>query len=121
MADKAVEEFIVEAEWNPYPLVRYNERPDVAANHLLEGHLLLMVDTSPSIIILPTTYFNHLEHAEEYRQEPAVGTFIRWIRLLAILASVYLLLLWLLFAMHPTLLPKALSFIGLNEEVQKIR
>jgi len=118
MADKAVEEFIVEAEWNPYPLVRYTERPDVAANHLLEGHLLLMVDTSPSIIILPTTYFDHLEHAEEYRQAPAVGTFIRWIRLLAILASVYLLPLWLLFAMDPTLLPKALSFIGPNEEGQ---
>jgi len=118
MADKAVEEFIVESEWNPYPLVRYTERPDVAANHLLEGHLLLTVDTSPSIIILPTTYFDHLEHAEEYRQAPAVGTFIRWIRLLAILASVYLLPLWLLFAMDPTLLPKALSFIGPNEEGQ---
>ncbi|HLR41125.1 MAG TPA: spore germination protein [Virgibacillus sp.] len=118
MADKAVEEFIVESEWNPYPLVRYTERPDVAANHLLEGHLLLTVDTSPSIIILPTTFFDHLEHAEEYRQAPAVGTFIRWIRLLAILASVYLLPLWLLFAMDPTLLPKALSFIGPNEEGQ---
>src|SRR5690625_1129969 len=118
MADKAVEEFIVESEWNPYPLVRYTERPDVAANHLLEGHLLLTVDTSSSIIILPTTYFDHLEHAEEYRQAPAVGTFIRWIRLLAILASVYLLPLWLLFAMDPTLLPKALSFIGPNEEGQ---
>src|SRR5699024_2707149 len=82
MADKAVEEFLVESEWTRYPLVRYTERPDVAANHLLEGHLLLTVDTSPSIIILPTTFFNHLEHAEEYRQAPAVGTFIRWIRLL---------------------------------------
>lgn len=118
MAEKAIEEFIVEAEWNAYPLVRYTERPDVAANHLLEGHLLLTVDTSPSIIILPTTFFDHLEHAEEYRQAPAVGTFIRWIRLLAILASVYLLPLWLLFAMDPTLLPKALSFIGPNEEGQ---
>src|SRR5699024_9441654 len=76
IADTAVEEFIVEAEWNPYQLVRYTERPDVAANHLLEGHLLLTVDTSPSVIILPTTFFDHLEHAEEYRQTPAVGTFI---------------------------------------------
>lgn len=116
MADKAIEEFIVESEWNPYPLVRYTERPDVAANHLLEGHIILTVDTSPSVIILPTTYFDHLEHAEEYRQAPAIGTFIRWIRILAILASIYLLPLWLLFAMEPALLPKALSFIGPNEE-----
>ncbi len=116
MADKAVEEFIVDEQWNPFPLVRYTERPDVAANHILEGHIVLMVDTSPSVIILPTTFFDHLEHAEEYRQSPAVGTFIRWIRVFAIMASIFLLPLWLLFVMEPALLPNSLSFIGPNEE-----
>ncbi|MGR6019168.1 spore germination protein [Bacillus paranthracis] len=51
------------------------KRPDVAANHLLEGHVLVLVDTSPSAMITPTTYFHHLQHAEEFRQNPAVGTF----------------------------------------------
>src|SRR5690625_3840184 len=72
MAEKALDEFIIDHRWNPYPLVRYTERPDLAANHLLEGHLLIYVDTSPSIIILPTTFFDHLEHAEEYRQTLAI-------------------------------------------------
>lgn len=116
MADKTVEEFIVEQKWNAYPLVRYTERPDIAAKHLLEGHILLFVDTSPSVIIIPTTFFDHLEHAEEYRQSPAVGTFIRFIRILAVLASLYLLPLWLLFVIEPNLLPDTLSFIGPNEE-----
>lgn len=116
MADKAIEEFIVDDSWNPFPLVRYTERPDVAANHLLEGFIVLMVDTSPSVIILPTTIFDHLEHAEEYRQTPAVGTFVRWIRIFAVLASIYLLPLWMLFVMEPDLLPKELAFIGPNEE-----
>ncbi len=116
MADKTIEEFIIDRKWNPYPLVRYTERPDVAANHLLEGHVLILVDTSPSAIILPTTFFHHLQHAEEYRQAPAIGTFVRWIRFLAILASMYLLPLWLLFVLDPTILPKALAFIGPNEE-----
>lgn len=116
MADKAIEEFIVDDSWNPFPLVRYTERPDVAANHLLEGFIVLMVDTSPSVIILPTTIFDHLEHAEEYRQTPAVGTFIRWVRILAVLASVFLVPIWMLFAMEPELLPKTLSFIGPSEE-----
>src|SRR5690625_5175141 len=114
--EKELDAVIIDHRWNTYPLVRYTERPDVAANHLLEGHLLIYVDTSPSIIILPTTFFDHLEHAEEYRQTPAVGTFIRWIRFLAVLASLYLLPFWLLFARDPTLLPKELSFIGPNEE-----
>lgn len=116
MADKTVEEFIVENKWNPFPLVRYTERPDVAAHHLLEGRLILTVDTSPSVIILPTTYFDHLEHAEEYRQTPAVGTSIRWIRFFAVLSSLFLLPLWFLFVMEPSLLPEQLSFIGLKEE-----
>ncbi|MFC4557438.1 spore germination protein [Virgibacillus kekensis] len=116
MADKTVEEFILESRWNHYPLVRYTERPDVAANHLLEGHVLLIVDTSPSVIILPTTFFHHVQHAEEYRQSPAVGTFIRWARFLGIMASIFLLPFWLLLVIEPTLLPKELAFIGPQEE-----
>lgn len=116
MADKAVEEFMLRNRWNPYPLVRYTERPDVAADHMLDGHVVLIIDTSPSVIILPTTFFDQMEHAEEYRQTPAVGTFIRWIRILAMLISLYLLPLWLLFVLDPSLLPKNLSYIGPNEE-----
>lgn len=116
MADKTVEEFIVDVKWNPYPLVRYTERPDVAANHLLEGHVLLIIDTSPSVIILPTTFFDHMEHAEEFRQTPAIGTFIRWVRIIALLASLYILPIWMLFAMNENLLPESLSYIGPKEK-----
>ncbi|WP_217585389.1 spore germination protein [Lentibacillus saliphilus] len=116
MAEKSVEEFIVKRGFIPYPLVRFTERPDVAANHLLEGHVLIIVDTSPSAIIVPTTFFHHLQHAEEFHQAPLIGTSIRWLRFSAILMSLYLLPLWLLFVMEPTLLPKALSFIGPSEE-----
>ena len=75
MSDKTIEEFIIKQGYNPFPLVRYTERPDVAANHILEGHVIIITDTSPSVIITPTTIFHHVQHAEEYRQAPAVGTF----------------------------------------------
>lgn len=116
MADKTVEEYLVKQGFNPFPLVRYTERPDVSASHLFEGHVLIMVDTSPSMIITPTTFFHHVQHAEEYRQSPAIGSFIRWVRFLGILMSVFLLPLWLLMVMDPTMLPEPLQFIGPNEE-----
>ncbi|MGM7635437.1 spore germination protein [Bacillus sp. Hm123] len=116
MADKTIEEFIVKQGYNPYPIVRYTERADIGAVHLLEGHVLLFVDTSPSVIILPATYVHHLQHAEEYRQSAAVGTFIRWLRFFAILASLFLLPLLLLFSLEPQLLPKTLEFIGPSKE-----
>ncbi|OLO42666.1 spore germination protein [Alkalihalophilus pseudofirmus] len=115
MADKVVEEYIVKQGSNPFPLVRYTERPDVAATHLFEGHVLIMVDTSPSVIITPTTLFHHVQHAEEYRQAPAVGTFLRWVRFAGMVLAMFILPLWLLLVMQPNLLPEMLDFIGPNE------
>lgn len=115
MADKTIEEFLIKQGYNPFPLVRYTERPDVAASHLLEGHVLIMVDTSPSVIITPTTYFHHVQHVEEYRQNPAVGTMVRWVRYLGIFASLFLLPFWYLLVQHPELLPAEIDFIGPNE------
>ncbi|MCH1624814.1 spore germination protein [Fredinandcohnia quinoae] len=112
MADKTVEEFLVKQSFNPYPLVRYTERPDIAATHLLEGHVIIMVDTSPSVIITPTTIFHHLQHAEEYRQDPAIGTFLRWVRFIGIVASLFLLPLWLLMVLEPNVIPEAINYIG---------
>lgn len=113
MAEKSVEELITPGSyWNPFPKVRYSERPDVVAAHLLEGHVAVVVDTSPSVIIAPTTFFHHVQHAEEYRQNPAVGVYLRWIRFAAIVASVILVPLWLLFSLQPGLLPPGWEFIG---------
>jgi stage V sporulation protein AF len=114
MAEKSVEEFIVDKKlwWNPFPTVRYTERPDVAAVHLLEGHVLVMVDTSPSVMILPVTLFHHLEHAEEYREDMAVGVYFRLVRFLGVLISFFLPPLWILFALYPEFLPSNLAFIG---------
>ncbi|WLR43797.1 spore germination protein [Bacillus carboniphilus] len=112
MGDKTIEEFIVSQGYNPFPLVRYTERPDVASNHLLEGHVIIMVDTSPSIIMTPTTFFHHVQHAEEYRQAPAVGTFLRWVRFIGIMSSIFLLPLWLMFVLEPSLLPEQIAYIG---------
>lgn len=90
MAEKSVEEFILGSKfWNPYPRVRYTERPDVATTHLLEGHVIIIVDTSPSVIIAPVTYWHHLQHAEEYRQEPIVGAYLRFVRYIGIFVSVF--------------------------------
>ena len=112
LGDKQLEEGIVGKGWNPYPIVRYTARPDVVASHLLEGHVIVMADTSPSAMILPTTFFDHVQHAEESRQTPFVGTYLRWVRFAGILASLFLLPLWVLFVLQPEILPEGLKFIG---------
>ncbi len=116
MAEKTVEEFMTRTYWNPFPEVRYTERPDVASVHLLEGHVLVIVDNSPSVMIAPVTFFHHLTHAEEYSHDAIVGVYIRWLRFLGVLFSVILVPLWMLLVLEPQLAPPALDFIGPEEE-----
>jgi stage V sporulation protein AF len=112
MAEKTVEEFLSGRHWNPYPTIRYTERPDTAAAHIYEGHVLIIVDGSPSVIITPATFWHHLQHAEEYRQKPLVGAYLRLVRYIAVIASIFILPLYYLFSVNPELLPEAIQFIG---------
>ncbi len=115
MAEKTLEEYLFTNHWNPYPMVRYTERPDVASVHLLEGHVLIYVDTSPSVMIAPTTLFHHVQHAEEYRHKPIIGAYLRWVRFVAMIFSVLLLPLWYLFTLKDIgLLPDFLHFLAPN-------
>ena len=116
MADKSLEEWLFKQKFHPIPFVRYTERPDIVAAHLLEGHVAIMVDTSPSVILVPVTIFHLLQHAEEYRQAPAVGTFVRFMRYFGTIMGLLLLPLWYLFVTNESLLPDSLSFLGTQEK-----
>lgn len=115
MADKTIEEYLSGRHWNPFPVIRYTERPDTAATHLYEGHVCIIVDGSPSVIIAPVTFWHHLQHAEEYRNKPIVGAYLRLVRFIAVWSSIFLLPMWYLLATNKELLPDALSYIGPNE------
>lgn len=113
MAEKAIEEYIAGgSKWNILPKVRYTERPDVAAVHLLEGHICLIVDTSPNIMILPTTIWHHVQHVEEFHQNVVVGSFMRMVRLIGIVFSLLLPPLWLALVLQRHVLPESLAFLG---------
>ncbi|RBW70559.1 spore germination protein [Bacillus taeanensis] len=115
MGEKTIEEYLVGQHWNPYPLVRYTERPDTAAVHLYEGHILVYTDGTPSVLITPTTFWHHLQHVEEYRQKPLVGAYLRLVRFLAVFLSIFALPIWYVLASDPELLPSQLEFIGVEE------
>ena len=91
---------------NPYPCVRYSERPDICALHLMQGYLIVMLDNSPYAIIMPTTFIEQMSQMEEYTQTLCTANFTRCIRFLGVLFSLYLLPLWcaLLIDRNPTML-----------------
>lgn len=117
MAEKSLEEFLIgrRAWWNPFPVTRFTERPDTAAVHLLEGHLVIIVDTTPVALVLPTTFFHHMEHAEEFHEDPTVGLFVRLVRYGGLFLAWFGIPLWVALALDREMLPDWLSFIGPKE------
>ena len=112
MTDKQLEEMLFKQRFHPIPFVRFTERPDICAAHLLEGHIAIVVDTSPSVLLVPTSIFHHLQHAEEYRQAPLIGSGVRLLRFTGFLISIFLLPLWYMLVKHSEHLPAALDFLG---------
>ena len=97
MGEKSLAELMFPNKWyNPMPKVRYSERPDVVASHLTEGHIIIVVDTSSSVLIIPTTLFHFTQYAEDYYQTPIVGTYIRQLRFIILLITLLLTPTWFL-------------------------
>ncbi len=115
LADKSIEDIITGGTLNPFPLVRYTERPDNVAAHILEGNLCIIVDNSPTSLILPAPFLSHIQTLEVYRKGPVMGTYLSFMRIIAILVSVFLPAIWLLLATNQNVLPEYFSFIGVKE------
>ncbi|MCI8800963.1 MAG: spore germination protein [Lachnospiraceae bacterium] len=97
MGTKSLEELLLHKRWwNPLPSVQMTERPDVACSYLLEGHILVLVDNSPLVLVLPCTIFQFTQNPEDYYKSPSVGTYFRMVRFLCIPVSLALMPLFLL-------------------------
>lgn len=104
--------------WNPFPKVRYTERPDAAAASVCEGSVLILTDNSPSVMILPSSIFDFIQDTNDYYFSPVVGTYLRWVRALVFLVTVFLTPVWYLLIRNPAWVPEWLTFILIEEPNQ---
>ncbi len=96
---------------NPFPKVRYTERPDVIASSLMEGKIAILCDNSPSVILLPQSLFDFFEESDDYYFPPVTASYLRLVRLFIFLASVLLIPIWLLAVRESEHLPTNFQFI----------
>lgn len=97
MGAKSLEELLVRKRWyHPLPSIQITERPDVACSYLTEGHMLILVDNSPSALILPCTIFQFTQSPEDYYKSPVIGSYFRTVRFGCIFLSLLLMPLFLL-------------------------
>lgn len=107
MGERSLEECLLKKHWyNPLPQFRISERPDTIAAHLMEGHIVILVDTSPTALIIPSTIFYFTHYVEDYYKTPLVGTVTRFLRFLALLVALFLVPLYLLMTCYPDQTPE---------------
>jgi len=116
MGSKSMEELLCPAKWyHPLPRTFRTERPDVAASYLNEGYVLLLVDTTPSVIVLPCNIFQFTQNPEDYYKSPLIGTYIRMFRFICAVLALFLLPLFLLFSTVPGLLPPGIDLMPTSD------
>ncbi len=117
MSQESIAECIVPKQWwNPFPKIRYTERPDVATASIMEGSILLMIDNTPSVMLLPTTLFSFAEEINDYYFPPLIGTYLRIIRLVVLFLTVFITPLWYLLVKNGDVLPGELEFLLVEDE-----
>ncbi|KAJ48897.1 spore germination protein [Clostridium tetanomorphum] len=113
-----IEQFIEDNKWSPFPQTQNTERPDVVASALYEGRIAILVDNSPSAIIVPTTLPNLFQSPDDYYQRWIYGSILRIIRLMSIILALILPALYVaVTSYHPAIIPTKLAyFIAASRE-----
>ncbi len=109
---ESLAELLIPRRWyNPFPKIRTTERPDCAAAHLVEGSVLVLCDTSPQVMILPTSIFDFMQETEDYYLPPLTGSYLRIVRFFTFLLSLLLTPTWYLLLRYPEILPPSLAHV----------
>lgn len=118
MNQQSLAEALFKRKWfNPFPKFKYTERPDTAAACLLEGKVILLVDNSPSAMILPTSILDMIEEANDYYFPTVTAVYLKTTRTLITIATVFFTPLYLLFMQNLEWLPDVFEFVAVRDTV----
>lgn len=106
-----ISQLIEDNEMSPFPQIQSTERPDVVAAALYDGRIAILVDNSPFALIVPTTLPNLFQSPDDYYQRWINGSFIRLIRLIALIASVIMPAFYIaITSFHTSIIPLRLAY-----------
>lgn len=118
MNQESLAECLYERKWyNPFPKFKFTERPDTASAQILEGNIIILVDNSPSALIMPTSIFDVVEEADDYYFPPITGTYLRLSRMLIAFLTYFMTPTFLLLMMYPQWIPAGFAFIKVKDPV----
>lgn len=114
-----MEQHLEERPYSLFPSTLTTERPDRAAFFLLEGHIILVMDNSPDVLVVPITFWSLFHTVEDQYLRTLYGNFIRIIRLISLFVALFTPALYVaVTTFHPEMLPTDLMLaIAATREV----
>ncbi len=104
------ESFGIANSLNPFPRVRYTQRPDVAAAHLEEGKVVLITDNSPTAMMIPVSVFEFFQDTDDYYFPQLTGNYFRFLRILNFVVILLLTPIYVLMVEYEWFTPEILRF-----------
>lgn len=118
MNQQSLAEQLFKRKWfNPFPKFKFTERPDTAAACLLEGKVVILVDNSPSAMILPTSILDIIEEANDYYFPTLTQIYLKFSRGVITFLTVFFTPVFLLFMQNLEWLPDMFRFVALRDTV----
>ena len=112
LGHESLSECLIKTRWyNPFPKIRYTERPDLATAQILEGSVVILCDNSPEAMVLPTSVFDFLQETNDFYFPPVTGTYLRIVRHVVFWLTLFMVPLWYLCTKNPQFVPEWLSFV----------
>ena len=101
---------------NPFPKVRYTQRPDVIAAHLAEGKAAIIVDNSPTVMLIPVSVFEFFQDVDDYYFPRLTGNYFRLIRIINFLVILFLTPVYSILVEYQDFTPEVLRFFVPEED-----
>lgn len=112
LGDQSFVEVVNSKSWlNPFPKVRYTERPDVAAAQIMEGSIVILIDNTPSALILPSNIFDFLQSIDDYYMPVLTGNYLKFVRFIVLFANLFLTPLYVLLTDNPSWISGNFQFL----------
>lgn len=85
-----VEELTEDNPFSPFPQQQFTERVDIAAAGLLEGRVVLLIDGTPDVLIVPATLATLMQAADDYYNRSLYSSLLRVLRYITLFVSMVL-------------------------------
>ena len=83
-----IRDYLITKNKSSFPQIISTERPDLACINLLNGKIVILVENSPVVLILPGCLDDFLKSSEDYYQKNTNATFSRILRYIALFITI---------------------------------